>query len=71
LLRKLVFYAFALMLVGLATVVVSEYAVRVLFPGLNPSTQLVFYSSNPYEVPLGLPGVSYGIGMMQGISMWR
>jgi hypothetical protein len=59
LLRKLVFYAFALMLVGLATVVVSEYAVRVLFPGLNPSTQLVFYSSNPYEVPLGLPGVSY------------
>jgi hypothetical protein len=59
LLRKLVFYAFALMLVGLATVVVSEFSVRVLFPGLNPSTQLVFYSSNPYEVPLGLPGVSY------------
>lgn len=53
---------FGLVLAGLlvgVTLVLGEVAVRVLFPQLNPATQLVFYSANAWQVPLGWPGMSY------------
>ena len=44
---------------ALATLVLAEVAFRAFFPQLNPATQLVFYSQNPWQVPLGLPGETY------------
>ena len=57
--KQWAFYGVLVTGLALATLVLAEVAFRAFFPQLNPATQLVFYSQNPWQVPLGLPGETY------------
>ncbi|MCH8524996.1 MAG: hypothetical protein LAT52_10635 [Balneolales bacterium] len=57
--KKMAFMGVLAGLMLVLTMALAEVAVRVFFPQLNPATQLVFYSANEWNVPLGWPGATY------------
>jgi lysophospholipase L1-like esterase len=58
-LRRALFYVVLWGLMGVASILALEVGIRVWIPALNPSTQLVFYSDNAFQVPLGRAGEVY------------